>query len=70
MSKLKIRFQTLDMGLPYRKIRKKNYPTCQKCGAKLKDEKSIKRGYGHKCIGSLTTVIILEIKPENEVVQS
>lgn len=64
MGKIKVSYRVpqdySQTGLTNRKP--KPYPTCKRCGARLNDEKSIKRGYGHKCFHK-AAIIVLEIVP-------
>lgn len=39
------------------------YNKCQKCGKKLTDPESMRRGYGPECWSEITGIPISEVKP-------
>jgi hypothetical protein len=68
MAQVKIRWHVLSAGFEYpdKHGRPRRGNVCKKCGSPLKDEKSKKRGFGHKCFSKIPVVIVLEI-PSSEV---
>jgi len=67
MAKVKIRWKVLPEVA--RHLDKNGHPrrgnVCQRCGSPLTDEKSKRRGFGHKCFSHVPVVIILEIPPSD-----
>lgn len=43
------------------------YSRCQKCGKKLTDPESIKRGYGPECWGRITGIHISETEEDEQI---
>lgn len=68
-TKAKVKIST-RLSLPYqgnyRRGKRQTPGHCKLCGAPLSDPKSIKRGFGHKCLNKIPVLLVFEITPEEE----